>query len=85
MPRRNNTEAIKNKFIAAGFIPGNDFRYKNNKTKYRVYDILNNKYVQMSLQTLDYNINKGHRPLWTEPLLPAAPEQSQAPQSYRVR
>ena len=37
----------------------------------------------MSLQTLDYNINKGHRPLWTEPaILPEAEsEADRQPQS----
>ena len=81
MPRRNNTNDIKNKFIAAGFIPDNNFQYKNNKQKHRVFDILNNKYVHISLQTLDYNINKGHRPLWTEPALLPASESDYQPQS----
>ena len=64
MPRRHDNDEIKQKFINAGFIPDNEFKYKNNKTKYRVYDILNNKYTRISLQQLDYNIKKGHRPLW---------------------
>ena len=70
MPRRHSPEAIRQKFIAAGYIPDNDFTYRNNKQKHRVYDILNSKYVHVSLQTLDYNIKKGNRPLWEEPTLP---------------
>ena len=64
MPKRHDNEEVKQKFINAGFIPDNKFKYKNNKTKYRVYDILNNKYTRINLQQLDYNIKKGHRPLW---------------------
>ena len=70
MPRRHSAEAIRQKFIAAGYIPDNDFTYRNNKQKHRVYDILNSKYVHVSLQTLDYNIKKGNRPLWEEPPAP---------------
>ena len=70
MPRRHSAEAIRQKFIAAGYIPDNDFTYRNNKQKHRVYDILNSKYVHVSLQTLVYNIKKGNRPLWEEPTLP---------------
>ena len=67
MPRRLNAEDVKNLFIQAGFIPDNDFQYRNNKHKYRVFDILNNKYVNITLQTLKYNIRVGKRPLWEEP------------------
>jgi hypothetical protein len=67
MPRRLDNDQVRQKFIAAGYVPDNDFNYKNNKQKHRVYDILNNKFVKISLQTLDYNIKKGHRPLWEEP------------------
>ena len=70
MPRRHDTEAVRQKFIAAGYIPDNDFAYRNNKQKHRVYDILNGKYVSVSLQTLDYNVKKGHRPLWEQPQTP---------------
>ena len=70
MPRRHDTEGVRQRFIAAGYIPDNDFTYRNNKQKHRVYDILNGKYVNVSLQTLDYNIKKGHRPLWEQPPTP---------------
>ena len=74
MPRRNNPNDMKQRFIDAGFIPTDAFNYRNCKQKHRVYDILNGKYVNMSLQTLDYNIKKGHRPLWAEPTLPTSIE-----------
>ena len=80
MPRRLDNDQVRQKFIAAGYVPDNDFNYKNNKQKHRVYDILNNKFVKISLQTLDYNIKKGHRPLWEEPPLPTLPEDEQQPQ-----
>ena len=67
MPRRLNNEDVRQKFIAAGYIPDNEFQYRNNKQKHRVYDILNDKYVYVSLQSLNYNIKKGHRPLWEAP------------------
>ena len=67
MPRRLTNEDVRQKFIAAGYIPDNEFQYRNNKQKHRVYDILNAKYVYVSLQTLNYNIKKGHRPLWEQP------------------
>ena len=79
MPRRHSPEAIRQKFIAAGYIPDNDFTYRNNKQKHRVYDILNSKYVHVSLQTLDYNIKKGNRPLWEEPTLPASTDSEDPP------
>ena len=80
MPKRLDNDQVRQKFIAAGYVPDNDFNYKNNKQKHRVYDILNNKFVKISLQTLDYNIKKGHRPLWEEPPLPTLPEDEQQPQ-----
>ena len=67
MPPRSNPESIKTLFHQAGLIPDNDFKYVNAKHKYRVFDILNNKYVKISVQTLKYNIKKGKRPLWEEP------------------
>ena len=75
MPRRHSAEAIRQKFIAAGYIPDNDFTYRNNKQKHRVYDILNSKYVHVSLQTLDYNIKKGNRPLATVVAMPYVEDQ----------
>ena len=66
MPKRFTTEEVRARFTSAGLIPDNNFQYKNNKQRYRVFDILNNKYTNMSLQTLEYNIKKGHRPLWEE-------------------
>ena len=77
MPKRHDNEEVKQKFISAGFIPDNKFKYKNNKSKYRVYDILNNKYTRISLQQLDYNIKKGHRPLWEALPIPDAVEDNQ--------
>ena len=77
MPRRLDNDQVRQKFIAAGYVPDNDFNYKNNKQKHRVYDILNNKFVKISLQTLDYNIKKGHRPLCEEPPVPTLPEDEQ--------
>ena len=70
MPKRFTTEEVRARFTSAGLIPDNNFQYKNNKQRYRVFDILNNKYTNMSLQTLEYNIKKGHRPLWEEIPLP---------------
>ena len=67
MPPRLNHENVRNLFTQAGFIPDNDFNYRNTKSKYRVFDILNNKYVKISVQTLKYNIKTGKRPLWEEP------------------
>ena len=67
MPPRLNPEIIRTLFTQAGFIPDNDFNYINAKRKYRVFDILNNKYVKISVQTLKYNIKTGKRPLWEEP------------------
>ena len=67
MPRRLNAEDVRNIFIQAGFIPDNNFNYRNTKTKIKVFDILNNKYVRISVQTLKYNIRVGKRPLWEEP------------------
>ena len=77
MPRRHDNDEIKQKFMNAGFIPDNEFKSKNNKTKYRVYDILNNKYTKISLQQLDYNIKKGHRPLWEALPIPDAVEDNE--------
>ena len=45
MPRRLNEGEVRDLFIKAGFIPDNDFRYTNSKRKYRVFDILHNKWV----------------------------------------
>ena len=73
MPKRFTTEEVRARFTSAGLIPDNNFQYKNNKQRYRVFDILNNKYTNMSLQTLEYNIKKGHRPLWEEIPLPDTP------------
>ena len=70
MPRRLNNEDVRQKFIAAGYIPDNNFNYQNNKQRHRVYDILNNKYTMITLQTLNYNIKKGHRPLWEAITIP---------------
>ena len=67
MPRRLNTDDVRNLFIQAGFIPDNNFNYRNTKTKYRVFDVLNNKYVNITVQTLRYNIKTGKRPVWEEP------------------
>jgi hypothetical protein len=67
MPKRLNGDEVKQLFTQAGFIPDNDFRYTNAKRKYRVFDILNNKYVNITVQTLRYNIKTGKRPLWEEP------------------
>ena len=69
--RRLNQEDVRQKFIAAGYIPDNDFAYRNNKQKHRVFDILNNKYVRVSLQQLNYHVGKGNRPLWEQPPMPA--------------
>ena len=69
MPKRQIGDEVKSLFIKAGFIPDNDFKYTNAKTKYRVFDILNNKYVKITPQTLKYNIKSGKRPLWEEPQL----------------
>lgn len=69
MPRRINPESVKQRFIEAGYLPTEGFQYKNKKQKLDVYDIFKRKYIKLSLQTLDYNIKTGKRPLWTEPLL----------------
>ena len=65
MPRRLDSDTVKQAFIDAGYQPASDFKYKNNKTKYRMFDYLNNKYVKISYQTLQYNLKKGHRPWWS--------------------
>ena len=67
MPRRLNGDDVKQLFTQAGFIPDNNFNYRNTKAKIKVFDILNNKYVRISVQTLKYNIRVGKRPLWEEP------------------
>ena len=67
MPRKLDQNEIRQKFIEAGFIPDNSFNYRNNKQKHKMFDILNNKWTFISLQTLNYNIKKGHRPLWQQP------------------
>ena len=77
MPRRLNNEDVRQKFIAAGYIPDNNFNYQNNKQRHRVYDILNNKYTRISLQTLNYNIKKGHRPLWEAITIPEPQDDEQ--------
>ena len=69
MPPRLNHENVRNLFTQAGFIPDNEFNYRNTKSKYRVFDILNNRYVRISVQTLRYNIKTGKRPLWEEPTM----------------
>ena len=74
MPPRLNPENVRNLFTQAGFIPDNDFNYRNTKRKYRVFDILNNRYVRISVQTLRYNIKTGKRPLWEEPSILANDE-----------
>ena len=72
MPRRLNEGEVRDLFIKAGFIPDNDFRYTNSKRKYRVFDILHNKYVKITPQTLKYNIN----------LLPIIPHVISAKKEY---
>lgn len=69
MPPRKDPNTVKQLFIAAGFIPTDAFNYQNIKQKHRVYDILNGRYINMSLQTLNYNVKAGRRPLWDEPTI----------------
>ena len=76
MPRRLDSNTVKQMFIDAGYEPAEDFNYKNSKQKHRVYDHLNNKYVKISYQNLKYSISKGHRPTWSE--LPLPPPSTQA-------
>ena len=75
MPKRLDSNTVRQAFIDAGYEPPADFKYKNNKTKYRMFDYLNNKYVQISYQTLQYNLKKGHRPTWSMLPLPLPDEQ----------
>ena len=66
MPKRLNPESVKQLFIDAGYELSENFVYKNSKQKHRVFDHLNNKYVKISYQNLKYNIDKGHRPTWSD-------------------
>ena len=34
MPKRLDNDQVRQKFIAAGYVPDNDFNYKNNKQKH---------------------------------------------------
>ena len=79
MPRKLNQDDVRQKFIDAGFVPASNFNYRNSKQKHRMYDILKAKYVFISLQTLNYNIKKGHRPLWQAPTLEPVQDSEQAP------
>ena len=59
MPKRLSTSVVKDLFTKYGYTVPYDFTYKNNTTKYRVYDEMNNKYVDLSLKQLQYMIKKG--------------------------
>ena len=65
MPKRLDNDTVRQQFIDAGYEPPADFKYKNNKTKYKMFDHLNNKHVKISYQTLKYNLKKGNRPTWS--------------------
>ena len=79
MPRRLDSNTVRQAFIDAGYEPPADFKYKNNKTKYKMFDHLNNKYVTINYQTLQYNLKKGHRPTWSMLPFPSEPSQPTQP------
>ena len=58
MPRRLTTRQVKDLFAEYGYIVPDDFVYRNNKQKVRVYDEMNNVHVEMSLQKLKYQTHR---------------------------
>ena len=78
MPKRLSTNAVKQLFIDAGYELPADFKYKNSKIKYRVYDHLKDKWVKLSVQNLKYHVKKGNRPSWSELPLPPTQDDTQA-------
>ena len=59
MSKRLSTKDVKELFEKYGYSLSDDFKYKNNTTKYKVYDNYTNKYENLNLKQLQYRINKG--------------------------
>ena len=61
MPKRLSTEEVKATFERYGYTVPANFVYKNNITHYRVYDQLNNDYIDMTYKMLMYQVKNKNR------------------------
>ena len=59
MPKRLNTQFIKNQFEKYGYKVPKDFKYKNNITHVKVFDEYNNCYEKITYKMLMYRIKNG--------------------------
>ena len=59
MPRRLQTDFVKQQFEKYGYTLPPDFQHRNTTTKYRVYDEQLQRYVMMNYQNLRYRIRSG--------------------------
>ena len=82
MPPRLNQADVKALFAKYGYIVPDNFTYRNNKQKFKVYDEQNDVYEHMSLQQLQYHIRRGNRQPYFDPVLMSMPlSSSPAPSS----
>ena len=56
MPKRFTTKEVKDLFADYGYIVPNDFVYRNSKQNIRVYDEMNDRHINLSVQKLKFNI-----------------------------
>ena len=59
MPKRLNSNTIKNLFEKYGYRVPDDFNYRNNTTKYTVFDEQTQRTVRLNYKNLQYRINHG--------------------------
>ena len=67
MPRRLDSNLVKEEFARYGYTLPDNFQHKNNETRYRCYDELINKYVYVSYRQLRYRVNQGQRHEYVSP------------------
>ena len=58
MPKRFTTKEVKDLFADYGYIVPNDFVYRNSKQNIRVYDEMNDRHINLSVQKLKYQTER---------------------------
>ena len=61
MPRRLDSNFVKEEFARYGYTLPDNFQHRNNETRYRCYDEVSNKYVYISVRQLHYRVDRRQR------------------------
>ena len=61
MPPKLDPEFVRQQFIKYGYRVPDDFKYTNNKAKYKMYDLVMKQYVTITYQLLKQLISRGNR------------------------